>query len=1306
MANNSALITEGFRICLNVLTPYLVVELKAVYGDDWWLEGVYSRLFDSYKEGYPKEGTDEELSKTIDIMLAFRIIDFNWDIFKRKHPNEFRAWIKEALAFRNKWAHQSTEEFSDSECARCLDTLSLICSRIDKEAEDKLQKMVSSIRFGSTQNKEPDAKRFGEVSIESQTDLNCIFTDSCEPVEIKDNSSIADQLSRNTHTPSDEKLRMSSFDQLDKCYVKRLNDEKTILKVLDQIRDVKKNSSLSLESRLSKELSTFRKILDKTEIKRDFKLIEDTYSIGNCFLSCIKAINDYRDAFSRKAKDFETKKATQSLFAAHDELEKERNLLFKDTGIVIDSADSISNLIYQCLNRAIEIEEKGIISLKKEAKAIVNSEYPLELDISMPFQSKKSLPDYIRVARFLTQKKAQTILRDIGINNEYQIFSINMRNQGNILLKTDFEHMDDSQIDQFLIAYIFSFIESFPLGSVRVHIFDQNANYLFLRLDNSFRSENLGEIGNSIIQIHSDISDLSSLNGYCKDVFKKTSVENPDLYSVYDKDNSDVFNLVIMRGGLVDRNGYSPSDTLNLINSLSKPGNFGHKCGLRFLIVDNSASFTEKTSNSSKNQIKDSDLHLIKSIQENCEIKIQYSEGIYQISKNKVDVLSVIGNLDLFVQERAKTILDSIRKVEKSSVSLEDVSSGEKSRNVSSIMSIPVGLCGGRIVELPFSCKDEDGTVAGQCIGYMAIGQSGSGKSSFFHSVVINGCLKYSPEDLQFWLLDFKNGGASSKYSNSGVPHIKIIAENNKIDDALCLFQMILEEMERRSKAFNDTFTDNIIEYNERAKEEGLEHFPRIIIAIDEVQEIFRDDTASKINDYISRIASRMRSAGMHFVMVAQNLSDAKSYLLKDSFLKHVSGRICFRVAQDVPRESGFEKEFMDRREEITELKTGEAYVSYGQGTIKKVRMVFISPQEMEEQIFGRIISEYPEYSNMRPFVIGSKKRLSITDSIQGENIDYKSVMQVESQTEGGLNALIGEDVFRMSPLALRFSQQENSSVLFLGSDKNISSSLCTSVAISLIRQNTRVHLFNGDKSGLLDNSVHPFMHICNLFSSEGGPIESHRTDKFKIVMRDIYTEFLERENKTQKTEGEDVFFSPVFLIINDLFGINGFTKNEMVQSRSEETELKQDYLGDFGNFDYDIFAKKERESEDDIIRFKEPIQSIMGTLLKNGYRYNMHVVLAIKGNTTAWRGLSIADDVNNLILFNETQADQISYNTSFNSYILKEMLQNISNGNKSETQAVFVRNKTFSKIRPIIYKMNEKRESDALEDLIKRSLK
>ena len=44
MENNHVLISQGFRVLLESMAPYLARELGNEYGDDWWEDGVISVL--------------------------------------------------------------------------------------------------------------------------------------------------------------------------------------------------------------------------------------------------------------------------------------------------------------------------------------------------------------------------------------------------------------------------------------------------------------------------------------------------------------------------------------------------------------------------------------------------------------------------------------------------------------------------------------------------------------------------------------------------------------------------------------------------------------------------------------------------------------------------------------------------------------------------------------------------------------------------------------------------------------------------------------------------------------------------------------------------------------------------------------------------------------------------------------------------------------------------------------------------------------------------------------------------------------
>ena len=262
-----------------------------------------------------------------------------------------------------------------------------------------------------------------------------------------------------------------------------------------------------------------------------------------------------------------------------------------------------------------------------------------------------------------------------------------------------------------------------------------------------------------------------------------------------------------------------------------------------------------------------------------------------------------------------------------------------------------------------------------------------------------------------------------------------------------------------------------------------------------------------------------------------------------------------------------------------------------------------------------------------------------------------------------------------------------------------MASSLCASVAVSLIKQDVQVHLFNGDRTRSSDgyeSVVHPFMFVCQNISASNTNIQTHRLAELKDVLKDIYSEYLSRQAIVQKSEDEDPNFPAIILVVNDLFGIESFINNEIIENSAVEKNESTSRAGGF-NFDYDIFSDQTSDSTQKEGQFREGVQIILSTLVKNGYRYNLHVVLAIKGDPTVWRTGRNVTNINNIMLFNDTEyADQIE-----NSYYLKEMLKNISNDGEEETVAVWASRKSFSKVRPVIYKMTSQQEKDALGVLI-----
>ena len=625
---------------------------------------------------------------------------------------------------------------------------------------------------------------------------------------------------------------MNTIESLNKQYCKQIHMLNVFSSYHEIIEEEQNNFSVDANECFRRSMEHLEKLIGANDSVQ-FPFLSDAITIAMQYQSCLKAISEYRKALTNMSSGEKNGNCASAVAAANAVKTSQQNYdrinqIFQEKyKASIDNIDTLNTILRRAIEMAISLLEKDIDRIKTDARKIISCEISTELNSDSDIPVIEELPSEMLVARSTTGETSYALLRDIGITARYDNILNNLKEQGNIIIKTSFENMSDDAIDAFAVAYIMRYIETFPLGTVNVHIVDNNESFLFRRLYNSFKAENAGEVVSKVVRLYSSMDVVNSFQEViCEDIFKKTSKSCPNLYSIYETDRTDAFNLIVLRDGLLGNNGYASAEVLDAVSTLTKVGGMGHRCGLRFLIVDDSTSFAKSLNANLK--------FMLETIQKNCSLQFEFNNDSFRLDGKTVEMLHIVGDLDGYIQDRSQAIAKAIAEKEKASISLDEVYSREKVASNEAIIYIPVGKAGTEAVQLPLSCKDDNGTVAGRCIGYMAIGQSGSGKSSFFHSIVLNGCLKYSPKELQFWLLDFKYGGASSKYSKSGIPHIRIIAENNKTDDALCLFQMISEEMDRRNRAFNENFVDNIVDYNRIASSsDTLEYFPRVIIAID-----------------------------------------------------------------------------------------------------------------------------------------------------------------------------------------------------------------------------------------------------------------------------------------------------------------------------------------------------------------------------------------------------------------------------------------------------------------------------------------
>lgn len=174
-------------------------------------------------------------------------------------------------------------------------------------------------------------------------------------------------------------------------------------------------------------------------------------------------------------------------------------------------------------------------------------------------------------------------------------------------------------------------------------------------------------------------------------------------------------------------------------------------------------------------------------------------------------------------------------------------------------------------------------------------GRTGSGKSSLFHALLVNLALKYGPDEIEFYLIDFKKGVEFKTYATHELPHARVIAVESEREFGLSVLKRLDEELRERGERFRQAGVHDLNGYREI---EGLPPLPRIVLAVDEFQEFFvEDDTvASDSTQLLDRLVRQGRAFGVHVILGSQTLSGA--YSLARSTLTQMGVRIALQCGE------------------------------------------------------------------------------------------------------------------------------------------------------------------------------------------------------------------------------------------------------------------------------------------------------------------------------------------------------------------------------------------------------------------------
>ena len=156
----------------------------------------------------------------------------------------------------------------------------------------------------------------------------------------------------------------------------------------------------------------------------------------------------------------------------------------------------------------------------------------------------------------------------------------------------------------------------------------------------------------------------------------------------------------------------------------------------------------------------------------------------------------------------------------------------------------------------------------------LVAGKTGSGKSTLFHVIITNLALWCSPEQVEFYLVDFKKGVEFKAYATARLPHARVVAIESDREFGLSVLQRLDEELKGRGDLYRKLGVQDVAGYK---KAGGTEAIPRTLLIIDEFQEFFvEDDRISQAAAVLlDRIVRQGRAFGIHVLLGSQTLGGA-----------------------------------------------------------------------------------------------------------------------------------------------------------------------------------------------------------------------------------------------------------------------------------------------------------------------------------------------------------------------------------------------------------------------------------------------
>lgn len=315
-------------------------------------------------------------------------------------------------------------------------------------------------------------------------------------------------------------------------------------------------------------------------------------------------------------------------------------------------------------------------------------------------------------------------------------------------------------------------------------------------------------------------------------------------------------------------------------------------------------------------------------------------------------------------------------------------------------------------------------------------GKTGSGKSNLLHVLIHTLCEKYSPEELDLYLLDYKESTEFNVYANPPLPHARLVATESDPEYGVTVLRHLADELKMRSDIFKSVYASSIAEYR---KSSGV-RLPRILLIIDEFQVLFSEGRqVAAAEQLLSQLLKQGRSFGIHILLATQTLKGINAQSI-GSIITQLGCRIALACGQEdsamiLGGGNWAAAELRSPPEGIINNANG------GKSGNVKFMIPFAGESEYRRELLAKLIE--------RAFLSGTATKTKIFSGASLPEIPPLPEYQATCEQEETL--VLGERLtFEAIPLTLPLTHRSAFNVLFSGYNDQIHDGLLSAMLYSL----------------------------------------------------------------------------------------------------------------------------------------------------------------------------------------------------------------------------------------------------------------